>query len=59
MFLLQANPGQPLDVDAIRDHLESIGESVLVAGDARALKVHVHNERPGRGASATAWGSGA
>ncbi len=31
---------------AIRDHLESIGESVLVAGDARALKVHVHNERP-------------
>jgi dihydroxyacetone kinase-like predicted kinase len=27
-------------------HLESIGESVLVAGDARALKVHVHNERP-------------
>ena len=35
-----------LDVDAIRDHLESIGDSVLVAGDARALKVHVHNERP-------------
>jgi DAK2 domain fusion protein YloV len=46
MFLLQAHPGRPLDVDAIRDHLESIGESVLVAGDARALKVHVHNERP-------------
>jgi len=46
MFLLQANPGRALDVDAIRDHLESIGESVLVAGDARALKVHVHNERP-------------
>ncbi|HET9346326.1 MAG TPA: DAK2 domain-containing protein [Candidatus Limnocylindrales bacterium] len=46
MFLLQAHPGKPLDVDAIRNHLESIGESVLVAGDARALKVHVHNERP-------------
>ena len=46
MFLLQAHLGKPLDVDAIRDHLESIGESVLVAGDARALKVHVHNERP-------------
>ncbi len=46
MYLVQANPGQPLDLDAIRDHLESIGESVLVAGDARALKVHVHNERP-------------
>ena len=46
MFLLQAVGRQPLDVDAIRDHLESIGESVLVAGDGRALKVHVHNERP-------------
>ncbi len=46
MFLLQASGHTPLDVDAIRDHLESIGESVLVAGDGRALKVHVHNERP-------------
>ncbi len=46
MFLLQAMGHAPLDVDAIRDHLETIGESVLVAGDGRALKVHVHNERP-------------
>jgi DAK2 domain fusion protein YloV len=46
MFLLRAAGRQLLDVDAIRDHLESIGDSVLVAGDARALKVHVHNERP-------------
>ena len=46
MFLLQATGHEALDVDAIRDHLESIGESVLVAGDSRALKVHVHNERP-------------
>jgi DAK2 domain fusion protein YloV len=46
MFLLRASGHDPLDVDAIRDHLESIGESVLVAGDGRALKVHVHNERP-------------
>ncbi|HUP55098.1 MAG TPA: DAK2 domain-containing protein, partial [Methylomirabilota bacterium] len=46
MFLLQAVDRKPLDLDAIRDHLETIGESVLVAGDARALKVHVHNERP-------------
>ena len=46
MFLLQPNGAGSLDVDAIRDHLESIGESVLVAGDSRALKVHVHNERP-------------
>ena len=46
MFLAQAEPGKPLDVDAIRNHFESIGESVLVAGDARAIKVHIHNERP-------------
>lgn len=46
MFLLQPNGAGSLDVDAIREHLESIGESVLVAGDSRALKVHVHNERP-------------
>lgn len=37
---------RPLDVDAIRSHLESIGESVLVVGDGRSIKVHVHNERP-------------
>ncbi len=46
MFLLRAVGHEPLDIDAIRDHLETIGESVLVAGDGRALKVHVHNERP-------------
>ena len=45
MFLLSA-AGRSLDLDTIRDHLEGIGESVLVAGDGRALKVHVHNERP-------------
>jgi uncharacterized protein len=46
MFLAQATPDKPLAVDAIRDYYESIGESVLVAGDARAIKVHIHNERP-------------
>ena len=46
MYLLQARHGESLDVDALRGYLESIGESVLVAGDARAVKVHVHNERP-------------
>jgi hypothetical protein len=46
MFLAQAKPGEKLDVAGIRDYFESIGESVLVAGDARAIKVHIHNERP-------------
>jgi DAK2 domain fusion protein YloV len=46
MFLAQAVPGKALDVDGIRVYFESIGESVLVAGDPRAIKVHIHNERP-------------
>jgi DAK2 domain fusion protein YloV len=46
MYLLRARPGQGLDIDALRSHFESIGESVLVAGDMRAVKVHVHNDRP-------------
>ena len=46
MFMAMAEEGKPLDVDGIRGYLESIGESVLVAGDARAIKVHIHNERP-------------
>ena len=46
MYLLHARPGESLDVDALRSHLESIGELVLVAGDPRAVKVHVHNDRP-------------
>jgi hypothetical protein len=46
MFLLQPGPGRDLDIDGIRTHLETIGQSVVVAGDAKAIKVHVHNERP-------------
>ena len=46
MFLLQADAARRIDVDALRDHLETIGDSVLVAGDSRAVKVHVHNDRP-------------
>jgi dihydroxyacetone kinase-like predicted kinase len=46
MFLARAADGKSLDVDGIRAHYESIGESVLVAGDAKAIKVHIHNERP-------------
>src|SRR4051794_20329145 len=35
-----------LDITQIRTRLGQLGESVLVAGDERAAKVHVHNERP-------------
>ena len=46
MFLVTAAPGRVLDLDAMRARLCELGESVLVAGDIRAAKIHVHNERP-------------
>jgi len=45
MFLVTADDA-PLDLRAIRGELERLGESVLVAGDERAARVHVHNVRP-------------
>jgi hypothetical protein len=45
VFIL-SSPTTPLDLAAIRAHLETIGESVLVAGDEVTCKVHVHNLRP-------------
>ena len=45
VFIL-SSPTTPLDLAAIRAHLETIGESVLVAGDETTCKVHVHNLRP-------------
>ncbi len=46
MLLLQPRPGTSLDPDAVRRELELIGESVVVVGDGRAIKIHVHSERP-------------
>ena len=46
MYLLQPESGRSLDIDLVRDRLESMGDSVVVAGDAQAIKVHVHTERP-------------
>jgi DAK2 domain fusion protein YloV len=45
MFMVTAGAA-PLDLRAMRDALEEVGTSVLVAGDERLAKVHVHNERP-------------
>ena len=45
MFVLQSRD-DPLDMERLRSELERVGDSVLVAGDGRAVKVHVHNDRP-------------
>jgi DAK2 domain fusion protein YloV len=39
--------GHALDVDALEDELERLGDSLLVVGDRTALKVHVHTDDPG------------
>jgi DAK2 domain fusion protein YloV len=39
--------GEGLDVDAIRDALSQMGESLLVVGDSTTVKVHIHTHRPG------------
>jgi dihydroxyacetone kinase-like predicted kinase len=46
MFLLEPLGGARLDVEAIRTSLQAMGESVLVAGDGSAVKVHVHSQGP-------------
>jgi DAK2 domain fusion protein YloV len=45
MFILQ---GEDLNVDEIREAIAAMGESVLVVGDSRAIKVHIHSMEPGR-----------
>lgn len=46
VYVVQPPPGERLVLAYIRDRLEQIGQSVVVAGDERAVKVHVHNDRP-------------
>lgn len=46
VFVILPPEGARLDVAAIRTRLDRMAQSVLVAGDDRALKIHVHNERP-------------
>ena len=38
--------GQAMDVGAIRRDFEKLGESVVVVGDAAAIKVHIHVQNP-------------
>ena len=43
--------GERLDADELERELEPLGDSLLVVGDASALKVHVHTDDPGRALS--------
>ncbi len=46
VYLVHPFAGQLLDLDRIRAYLVRTGESVNVAGDPKAAKIHVHNGRP-------------
>jgi len=46
VYLIHPFPGQLLDLDRLRSYLVRAGESVNVAGDPKAAKIHVHNGRP-------------
>ncbi|HIC88199.1 MAG TPA: DAK2 domain-containing protein, partial [Anaerolineae bacterium] len=43
-FIIQ---GADLDVDQIRRDITQMGDSVLVVGDSRTVRVHVHSPEPG------------
>ncbi len=43
--------GDRLDADELETELEALGDSILVVGDATALKIHVHTDDPGRALS--------
>jgi DAK2 domain fusion protein YloV len=36
-----------LDIDAVRERVLTLGDSVLVVGDDRLLRIHVHTDDPG------------
>jgi uncharacterized protein len=38
--------GEGLDASRFTEALEALGDSVLVVGDARTLKIHVHTDQP-------------
>ena len=40
--------GEGLDAEALEAQLDGLGDSLLVVGDATALKIHVHTDEPGR-----------
>lgn len=53
-FILQ---GAALDLLRIREAISGMGDSVLVVGDERTIKVHLHTPDPGRPLSyAAQWG---
>jgi len=41
-----SSPEAAIDVPALRDAVQAVGDSVVVAGDEKLTRVHVHGDRP-------------
>jgi hypothetical protein len=39
--------GENLNVDEIREEIAKMGDSVMVVGDSKVVKVHIHTDEPG------------
>ena len=39
--------GQNLDVNAVRERIDAMGDSTVVVGDETTIKVHIHVKDPG------------
>ena len=51
------SPDGGIDVLALREAIQAVGDSVVVAGDATLARVHVHGDRPDLAVAAgLAWG---
>jgi DAK2 domain fusion protein YloV len=54
-FIIQ---GENLSIEEIRQAMVTMGDSVLVVGDSRTVKVHLHTDEPGTPLNyAARWGS--
>lgn len=45
-FVLEAPEGGEVDVEAVREFADASGRSVVVVGDSRAARVHLHSDEP-------------
>ena len=46
-FIVDRNPKAKYDEEAVRDFLETIGDSLVAVSDEEFIKIHVHTDNPG------------
>nr|WP_307989514.1 DAK2 domain-containing protein [uncultured Niameybacter sp.] len=46
-FIVERNPKAKYDEDAVKEYLETIGDSLVAVSDETFIKIHVHTDNPG------------